>query len=242
MIKEFIGIVVSETQYGESSVIINILTEEGIIGVMARGAKKVKSKLRIGSQKFTYGKFNVYYYKDKLSKLISVDIINSLTNIKNDIIKIGYLTFITELAYQTAKQNNNGEIYKILISTILKMEEGIDASILTNILEIKLLDYLGLRVELNHCVICGSEKDILTFSNKNGGFICKRCYTNEPIYDNKVILMMRMYYYVNIDSITSINIKSDTKESINRILTEYYEDYSGLYLKSKKFLEEIQDI
>lgn len=240
MIKEFIGVIVSETTYGESSKIINILTQDGIIGVMARGAKKVKSKLRSGTQKFTYGKFNVYYYEGKLSKLISADPLNSLINIRSDIIKIGYLTFICELAHQCARQNSSPDIYNILINTILKMEDGLDPLVLTNILEIKMLDFLGAKIELDKCVICGSKKDILTFSNKNGGFVCKNCYTNEFIYDNKVILMMRMYYYVDIKSIASLNINDSTKKGVNTILTHYYEDYTGLYLKSKKFLEEIQ--
>ena len=42
MIREFEGIIVTETAYGESSKILNILTKDaGIIGVMAKGAKKI---------------------------------------------------------------------------------------------------------------------------------------------------------------------------------------------------------
>ena len=243
MIKEFTGIVVSETLYGESSKIINVLTEDnGIVGIMAKGAKKVKSKLRIGTEKFTIGVFNVYYYEGKLSKLISVDIVNSLVNIKSDIIKIGYLTYITELAHQCARQNSSNDIYKILISTINKMEEGLNPKILTNIMEIKMLDYLGSGLELDKCVICGTSKNILTFSNKNGGLVCKNCYTNEVIYDNKVILMLRAYHHIEIDSIKSLDISKSTSDSINFILEHYYSDYTGLYLKSKKFLEELNSI
>ena len=243
MIKEFTGIIVSETTYGESSKIINVLTEEnGIIGIMAKGAKKVKSKLRSGTEKFTIGVFNVYYHEGKLSKLISVDIVNSLRVIKSDIVKIGYLTYIVELAYQCAKQNSSDKIYNLLISTINKMEENLDPKILTNILEIKLLDYLGVPIELNKCVICSSKKDIITFSNKNGGLICKNCYTDEFIYENKTILMLRAYYYIDINSIKEIDINKKTSDEINFILEHYYSDYTGLYLKSKKFLEEINSI
>ena len=46
MLKEVEGIVVSEIDYKESSKIINVLTPDyGIIGLMARGTKQVKSKL-----------------------------------------------------------------------------------------------------------------------------------------------------------------------------------------------------
>ena len=52
MIKSVDGIVVSETNYGETSKIINILTKEGIIGIIAKGARSIKSPLRIYAQKF----------------------------------------------------------------------------------------------------------------------------------------------------------------------------------------------
>ena len=45
------GIVVSEVSYSETSKIINILTPTGIIGCMAKGAKGLKSNLRIGTTK-----------------------------------------------------------------------------------------------------------------------------------------------------------------------------------------------
>lgn len=240
MVREFEGIIVSETPYGESSKIINILTkDDGIIGVMAKGAKKIKSPLRVSTEKLTLGIFNVYYHKDKLSTLVSADIINPLLNIKTDIVKIGYLTYIVELAYQTAKQNDDANIYQILKSTILKIEEGLDPRIMTNILELKMLDYLGVGIDLDKCIKCGDSKNILTISGDEGGYICKNCHTNEPIYSEKTIKMFRLYYYVDINSITDLKISEEVVENIDTILKEYYSRFTGLYLKSKEFLKSI---
>ncbi len=240
MIKEFEGIIVSVTPYGESSKILNILTkEDGIIGVMAKGAKKIKSKLRASTEKFTMGVFNVYYHKDKLSTLVSADVTNPLLNIKTDIVKIGYLTYIVELASQTAKQNSDNDIYKILKSTILKIEEGLDPKIMTNILELKMLDFLGVSISLDRCIKCGNTTDIITISGDEGGYICKNCRTNEPIYSDKTIKMFRLYYYVDINSITDLKISAEVVENINTILKEYYDRFTGLYLKSKEFLEKV---
>lgn len=239
MIKEFEGIIVSETPYSESSKILNILTEEGIIGVMAKGAKRLKSPLRPVTDKFSLITFNCYYHEKKLSTLISADVINPLNNIKTDIVKIGYLTYICELSYQTAKQNNDKNIYKILKSAILKMEEGLDSLVITNILELKMLDYLGVKIDLDRCIKCGESKDIITISGDEGGYICKKCRTNEIIYDIKTIKMFRIYYYVEIDSISDLKISSVVVNNINKILTDYYDRYTGLYLKSKDFLKSI---
>lgn len=240
MVREFEGIVVSETPYSESSKIINVLTKDaGIIGIMAKGAKRIKSPLRIATEKLTLGVFQVYYHEDKLSTLISADILNPLLNIKTDIIKIGYLTYIVELASQTAKQNTSNFIYSILKSTILKIESGLDPMIMTNILEVKMLDYLGVGIDLDKCIKCGNTTNIVTISGDEGGYICSDCHTYEPIYGEKTIKMFRLYYYVDIDSVSDLKISEEVVENINTILTDYYDRFTGLYLKSKEFLKTI---
>ena len=241
MIKEFEGIIVSVTPYGETSKILNILTKDaGLIGVMAKGAKSMKSRLRSVTEKFTIGTFSVYYHEGKLSTLIQADVIEPLTNIKKDIVKIGYLTYIVELAQQTAKQNNDSNIYSILISTIKKIDAGLNPMIMTNILELKMLDYLGVGIDLDRCIKCGNTKDIITINGDIGGYICKNCRTTEEIYDVKTIKMFRMYYYVEIDSISDLKLSDEVANNINKILTDYYDRYTGLYLKSKEFLNSIK--
>ena len=47
MLKTIRGVVVSETPYQENSKILNILTRDGIIGVLSKGSKKLKSPLRL---------------------------------------------------------------------------------------------------------------------------------------------------------------------------------------------------
>ena len=80
------GIILSTQDYGETSKILNVITKEyGIIGVIAKGCKSLKSNLRIVTDKLIYGKFYIYYKKDKLSTLSSVDIIDNFKNIKKDI-------------------------------------------------------------------------------------------------------------------------------------------------------------
>ena len=82
-IETFEGIILSETNYGESSKILNVLTDKyGLIGIMSKGCRKMKSKLRGVSRKLIYGKFNVYYKEQQTeSKALdeeTLDIINSL--------------------------------------------------------------------------------------------------------------------------------------------------------------------
>lgn len=239
MLKEVKGIIINETNYGETSKIINILTEEGIIGVLAKGAKSIKSPLRSFTLSFTYGTFNIYYKEDKLSTLKSVDIIDNFNNIKKDIVLISYMTYLCDLASQVMKQNINKDIYTLLIEALIKINNGLNPMIITNILELKLLDYLGVGINLNTCAKCGTTKDIITIDPDIGGYVCKKCYTNEIIYDEKTLKMLRMYYLVEISSISDLKISEIVTNNINYFINAYYDRYTGLYLKSKKFLMDL---
>ena len=136
MISKLEGIIITETPYGDNSKIINVLTKEkGMIGIMCNNVKSIKNPLRTKTLKFTYGYFHINYNENKLSKLVDVDIIDNLSNIRNDITLISYMSYITDLTYQVVKQNNEPEVYNIFISTVLKLNENKNPLILTNILE-----------------------------------------------------------------------------------------------------------
>ncbi len=240
MLREIEGIIIKETSYGETSKIIDVYTKDGIIGIMCKGAKALKSPFRATTLKFTYARFIIYYKENKLSLLKSVDIINPLNMIKNDIVLLSYLNYLTELTSQVVKQTND-DIYEDFIITILKINEGLDPLIMSNILEIKYLDYLGVGLNLNECIGCGKTKDIVTIDGDRGGFICSSCYQNEIIVEPKTIELLRMYYYVEIKSITKLKISDKVKKEINNFLDTYYERYTGLYLKSKCFLKKLID-
>lgn len=235
------GFVLSEIPYGESSKIINVLTREyGVIGIMCKGAKSLKNKYRVPTMRLSFSHFNIMYKENKLSTLVSADVINPFKLVKSDILLVSFLAYLTELTSQVVKQSNDIEnIYDDFIKTILKLEDGLDPIVLTNILEIKYLEYLGVLFNLDECVICGSKNNIATFDADKGGYICINCLTNEIIVDKKVIKMIRMYYYVNIDSIKEIKVDDVTKNTINKYLDLYYERYTGLYLNSKDFLKKL---
>ena len=241
MIKQIEGIVVSEIDYKESSKIINVLTADGeLIGLIARGCKKIKSKIS-GIGRLTYAIFQISY-RNNLSTLIEYDLINSFKNIKNDIEKISYSMFLTELVHKVYEHSEHKEIYDIYKNSLLKIEEGFDPLIITNILELKLLEYLGIKPIVDSCVNCGSTKDIVTISSYKGGYLCKNCCSNEPIFTNKTIKLIRMFYYVDISKITKLEISSNVKKEINAFIDDYYDRYSGLYLKSKDFIDSLNKI
>ena len=237
------GIILSETNYSESSKILNVLTKEhGLIGIMSKGCRNMKSKLRGVSRKLVYGTLHIYYKEKGLSTLIGVDVINSFSKTIMDLEKISYASFILDLTYQVAKQNDSEELFELLKDTLNKIEEDIPPLPLTNIFELKLLDFVGVTPNIDSCCHCGSTKDIVTLSSEQGGYICKNCYDNELLVSEKTIKMIRMYYYVDIKSITKLDVSGEVTKEINSFLDDYYDRFTGLYVKSKDFIKKVNQL
>lgn len=241
-IEKVTGIVLSDTNYSESSKILNVLTKEhGKIGIISKGCRNLKSSLRSVSSKLTYGYFNIYYKKEGLSVLISVDIINDFSNIKQDLFKIGYATFLSDLTNQVLKETSSNEIFDLFINGLIKINDDFDPMIIANIIELKYLNYLGVMPILDCCSVCGSNKKIVTISSFAGGYLCVNCYKNEYIVDEKTVKLLRMFSYVDISKIKELNILPKNKNEINKFLENYYDRYTGIYLKSKDFLTQLRE-
>jgi len=240
MVIDVEGIVINTKNYGDTSKIIDILTKEyGIIGVMAKGCKNLKSNLRSVTNKLTYATFTIYFKKDKLSILSEASVINNFSNIKKDIEKISYASFLIDLTNQVYKQCEDNNLYDLLISSLIKINDNFNPLIITNILELKYLEYLGVMPNLNGCSICGT-KSVVTLSSDKGGYLCSKCHTNEPIVSDKAIKLVRMYTLVDINKISKLDLNKKIVSEVNNFIDAYYDRYTGLYLKSKEFLNKLK--
>lgn len=243
MIKKIEGIILSSVDYKESSKIINVLTKEyGIIGFIAKGTKKVNSPLTAVTSKLTYGYFHVKYKENGLSTLMEVDVIDRFKNIKKDISMMSYSLYLLELSDRVYIHSENNTIYDELIASLKKIDEGYDYQVITNIFELKMLDYLGIRPVVDECVNCGSKHDIVTISSYKGGYLCKNCARGEVIVNIKTIKLLRMFYYVDINKISKLEVSDSIKKELSRFIYDYYDRYSGIYLKSRDFLQSLERI
>ena len=105
-----------------------------------------------------------------------------------------------------------------------------------------MLSFLGVSPILDKCSICGNVTNIVTLSAFKHGLLCKKCVTNERILDMRTIKFIRMYYYLDISKISKIDMDNKVKNEIDDFLNEYYSSYTGLYLNSKKFIDDLKKI
>ena len=230
------GIVLSETFYSETSKILNVLTDDyGLIGIISKGCRNIKNKLRGVSNKMNYGEYTINYKENGLSTLIEGTTINSFKNIYCDMKKATYAFYLMDLVYQVLKENNHKNIFNLLVPALIKINDGLSPELISNIVEIKLLDYLGVSLNVDSCVLCGSSDNLITINLENGGVICKNCYQDGYVMDNKAIHLMQLLKKINIEKLEKLEITDDEIfREIDKFIYEYYTSYTGIYIKKKE--------
>lgn len=248
------GIVIGETLFGESSKILKVFTKKyGIISLMSKGCRKPKSNFREISNKLIYAEFDIKYKDNGISTLINASILNLFRNITMDYKSFDkkiYAFLLTDLTFQILNQKQDDyleidKIYDIYLNTLIKINDGLNVETLFNIVELKYLDFLGVKPSIDACSNCGTNKDIITLSSAAYGYICNHCYNNEKIVSKDTIKTIRMLYYVDISRIRQLEIEETTKKEIDEFLKEYYEEHTGIYIKKDnkfKALTKVEEI
>lgn len=238
------GVIIRTQDYGETHVIATLFTDKlGKLGVLARGAKKPKSRMSAVSQLFIHGEFLIRTGRG-LATLIQGEVVNSHRKIRENIIQTAYASYVAELTDKLLDEKRpNHYIYQQFISTLKGLTEGKDPLVLTMVYEMKLYKLAGFAPTLDHCQNCAGTTDFTGFSIKEGGILCRRCLSVDPHHspiNQTQLKLLRLFSEVDIERIANISVKDVNKNVIKNILEQFYETYGGLTLKSRRFLKQIE--
>ena len=240
------GIVIRRTDYGETHKIITIYTREfGKIGAIARGASKPNSRLASVTQLFCYGYFLVSS-STGLGSLQQGEMIDSMRFIREDLYATAYASYIIELLDRSIEDKKpNPYLFELLYQTLHYINEEYDPEVLKFIFEMKMLPVNGIHPILNQCAVCGETEGEFAFSLRQAGFICHRCLEKDR-YHLKIspatVKLLRIFYYIDLSRLGKISVKPETKKELQKVIDAYYDEYSGLHLKSKKFLKQLDSM
>ncbi|WP_010531022.1 DNA repair protein RecO [Lentibacillus jeotgali] len=246
MLEKMQGIVMKTQDYGETHKIVTIFSDRnGKISAIARGAKKPKSRMAAVTQPFIHGDFHIYL-NSGLSTIQQGDVINSLRRIREDIIKTAYGSYIVELTDKlTDSHLPNHYLFDQLYQTLNWIAEYEDADIPIMMYELKLFNTGGFAPIVDKCVNCGNGSGPFAFSIGEGGLLCTACQHldhNAVPLPNNLARLLHIFSEVALERIGNISVKPENKKLLRSIMDAYYDQYGGYYLKSKRFLQQLDKL
>ncbi|SOC20881.1 DNA replication and repair protein RecO [Ureibacillus xyleni] len=244
MLNKWEGIVIKSRSYGESNKIVTLMTREvGKVAVMARGAKKPTSRLAGVTQTFMHAMYMVQRTSG-MGTLQQGEHISSMRNLQTDIVSTAYASYIVELIDRLVEEGRPEPFaYDVLHQALHAIEEGYDPEAIALFVDWKLLPYTGVQPILHACAVCGEVAGEFAFSFSQGGFLCHRCFHVDPYIirlSPRQLKLIRMFYSVPIDQVGKLELKRETKQFIKKIVTTIYEEQTGMRLKSRSFIEQLE--
>lgn len=243
MLEKVEGIVIRTRDYGETHKIVTIFSrEKGKIGVMARGAKKPKSRTASVTQPFIHGMYLIQIGSG-LGSMSQGEMISSLRGIREDIVKTAYASYVAELTDKLIEEKQPDPfLYEQFLQTLQWISEGKDPNILTMMYELKLFQKAGFAPVVDQCVHCGSTEGPFSFSMAEGGLLCFRSKHRDPEaygLPDPLPKLLRVFLHMDVKRLGEISMKEQNKKLLRQIIDEYYDRYGGYFIKSKKFLNQL---
>lgn len=240
------GIVLRSMDYGEGNKIITLYTREmGKVSVMARGAKKVKSRLGAVTQLFTLGDF-IFFRSGpgQMGTLNNGEMIKPFHKLREDLYKSAYSAYLVELIDRmSSDEDASAYLFEQLQAGLEAIEEGKDMAIVAHLLEHKLLISAGYAPELEKCVSCDAVTARMLFSSRMGGMICSQCAYKDStaiVISESTWKLLRLFKRLDLRRLGSIDVKPNTKNELKECMRAYMDTHVGIRFKSRSFLEQME--
>ena len=123
------GIVLRRTNIGEADRMINLITPQGKISAVAKGARREKSKLAGGIEMFTLSDYNIHLGRSEVGIITGAKMVKHYGGIIKDFNKIELAGFFLKKTNLVAEQSDSEEFFDILRQSLEGLNEGMDCNL-----------------------------------------------------------------------------------------------------------------
>ncbi len=244
--KEVKGLLLFTRDHREKDELVKIFTESyGKLMFFVKGAKRRNNPLTLALFPFTEAVYIGDIRSEGLSFLNAAKDIHPFASLRNDIFLNAYGTYILNLVDAAIEDKvYDPALYKFTYEALSMIDKGKDPEIITNIFEVQILTRFGISPNWQKCSICGETDGKFDYSSQYQGIICEKHWSdlekNRYHADPKAIHFLRIFANVSYERIQNIQVSDEIKASIRRVLDELFDEYVGIHLKSKKFIDEMK--
>lgn len=233
------GVVLKNRDYKEADKLLTIYTPEGKVSAIAKGVRKLKSKMRGGIQLFTHSQF-VLYRGRSLATVTQCEVLHPFTALRNDLNRFAYAAYMAELTTELVPEGEpNKELFYLLL-TCLHLLQNYPPGLVTRLFEIRIINLLGYAPELERCLSCGREvQDKIQFSLDQGGILCPHCGKGQKLSVNisrGALASLKALGSMDLDKCCRLKLSAAHERELSVLLGRYIELRLEKPLRTREFL------
>lgn len=172
------GLVVRSVNYGEKDRILSLLTEErGLISVIARGSRTLKSRSLVATELFCYSSY-VLSQKGTHYSVREVELIESFFGLRTDIERMALASYFGEVAAHVGTENMPDiPFLRLTLNALYALSKGnYPAWQVKGAFELRAATELGFAPALSHCDACGEVGEGAYLYVLEGIVLCEDCH------------------------------------------------------------------
>jgi len=243
------GIILRRYPLRETSLLLILYTKDfGKVKGVIKGIRGPRAQFGSFPEILTLNRIVFYEGKKRDFFYISqCDLIDLFGNIRSDLVRTGYASYIIELTEAVAPFNDkNEDLFTLLFNSLKLLCTSGSAKRVARIFEIKLLLILGLMPAMNSCIQCGKKPEPgVKFSVKLGGLICKGCSANDKAALEVLPGTINFIAHIEKSSYkraSMIKVSKKVGEEVENILRRFLDVHIDRRLKTRDFLEKIEKV
>lgn len=246
MLEEFSGIVLAKRKYRDEDSIVKIMTpNHGKRMFFIKKGQLPTNRWIAQTLPFTYNQYIGTINPTGFSFIREASTIHLPRKIQNDLLLQAYASYFVQLVDAAIDDFNvNQSLFQILKEALDKLDEGFPHDVLRIYFEIHLLRFFGAELNWRNCIFCGGNTEPFDFSIRHGGIVCAKHFHEDKYRLNiqpKAIHIAYQLANVPLSRIHSIKVSESTLSELKRLTTELYQEFVGIKLKSKHYIEELTE-
>ncbi len=244
------GLIIRETDLGENSKVIKILTaEKGIISAIVKQSSNLKNKNTAIVQLFTYCGFSLYIGK-KGYTVDESEILELFWGIREDLNRLALAQYFCELCLALAPEENNaGDFLRLFLNSLFYLSrKKKNINFLKAVFEMRACSVCGYMPNLIGCHKCKIyDSSAMKFIIEKGNLICEKCISSEELTKGYILTpgllaALRHIIYSPVEKLFSFNISEETESALSDICEKYIYAHLRADFKSLKFYKSIPQI
>ncbi len=233
------AIILKTTPYKENDCILHVYTKTyGKLGIIAKGVRKMTSKNAFATQSLMISDLT-FYLKKGLSLLVKANAVNYYKHIKENIESEIVANYVLEYFYRYTEDNQPQiEYFDTILAAMNALENGYPPLLVYLLFNVFILKINGVTIDVNGCVICGNHQ-VVSISVADGGFVCLEHMHQSRFFDKEVLRGFRYIHMVSLQNIDKLHLEMNVILELVEIMDNFVEEYTGVLLKTKKFIKQI---
>lgn len=239
------GIVLKHADFGEADRMVTLFTlQEGKLRAVAKGARKLGS--RKGGHLEPFTRVSLLLGKGREIPIVEqAEALELNTSLSSNLEALGYAAYVVELVDKfNGDHDENRGVYRLTRDTLQRLAGGQDLRLSVRFFEVKLLEHMGFRPQLQHCAHCGKkiEPEDQYFSFELGGALCPGC--GKRLHAARISLgalkVLRHLQRSEFGQVGGLALSAPVQHELERLMNGYVAYLAERSLNTPRFLERVR--